>query len=312
MITKSALGIAMALAMAAPAAQASCGSAYCPVNTHWDLQSAWTSPGWRFDLRHEIVDLDQPRHGSEAVDVGEIRMHHDEVETQGRNTVMALRYSFDERWGLALSLPHVARKHEHIHHHHGQDLIEKWDLSGLGDARLLGQYRIASSPIALQFGLKLPTGKTDERNADDDLAERSLQLGTGTTDAVIGVSWRHGAPASDLSWFAQTQLQYALGSHDDFRPGNQFQVDAGLRYRVGDRFGLLLQTNYVATGRDRGNEAETDHSGSRLWSLSPGLSLQLTDMTQAYLFLQHPLVQHVNGVQLTADRSLTAGMSFRF
>ena len=40
--------------------------------------------------------------------------------------------------------------------------------------------------FGLSFGLKLPTGEFDVRNAMGALAERSLQPGTGTTDLLLG------------------------------------------------------------------------------------------------------------------------------
>jgi len=41
--------------LAAPAAFATCGAAFCTVNTNWDAHGAWAEPGWRFDLRYEHI-----------------------------------------------------------------------------------------------------------------------------------------------------------------------------------------------------------------------------------------------------------------
>ena len=51
-------------ALSAGTANASCGSAFCFVNTNWSLQGIWTEPGPHFDLRYEYIDQDQPRAGS--------------------------------------------------------------------------------------------------------------------------------------------------------------------------------------------------------------------------------------------------------
>jgi hypothetical protein len=40
--------------------------------------------------------------------------------------------------------------------------------------------------------------------------------------------------------------------------------------------------------------------------------LQLTQSLHAYGFVQLPLYQYVNGVQLTADWAVAAGLSWRF
>lgn len=141
-------GFLMGLALAPLAAQASCGAAFCPVNTHWEVQGPWQDPGLRADLRFEFLDQDQPRHGRRRVGVGEVAAHHDEVRTINRNWVLGLDYSFDSRWGVALTLPFVRRDHRHLHHH-GSDLIpESWDISALGDLRLLGAVYRGAAPAA--------------------------------------------------------------------------------------------------------------------------------------------------------------------
>ena len=49
--------------------------------------------------------------------------------------------------------------------------------------------------------------------------------------------------------------------------------------------------------------------GGRYLFLSPGLSHVFSNTLQAYVFYQQPLVRHVNGVQLTANRSIMLGIS---
>ena len=66
-------------------AAASCGSAFCSVNTTWDVHGAWTEPGTRLDFRYEYINQDQPMAGSRKVGVGEVPAHHDEVYTYNRN-----------------------------------------------------------------------------------------------------------------------------------------------------------------------------------------------------------------------------------
>ena len=67
------------------AASASCGSAFCTINTSWDAHGAWLEPGARLDLRYESIRQDQPRSGKTDVGVGQVPRHHDEVLTVNRN-----------------------------------------------------------------------------------------------------------------------------------------------------------------------------------------------------------------------------------
>jgi hypothetical protein len=132
--------LAGVLASAAGHAAASCGAAFCLVNTDWSVQGAWTEPGVRFDLRFESIDLDRPRSGRDSVSVGQIPRHHDEVLTENRNLIGTVDWSFASRWGVSLAIPYVDRHHEHIHNHRGAKLLETWDFRELGDVSVNGRY----------------------------------------------------------------------------------------------------------------------------------------------------------------------------
>jgi hypothetical protein len=161
------------------------------------------------------------------------------------------------------------------------------------------------------FGVKLPTGKHDVTNADGEQAERTLQPGTGTTDLLLGTYWHAAAPLHDWSWFAQAQVVLPMTSRADYKPGRQLHLDGGARYAASNDIGLMLQVNYNAKGRDSGGNAEPEDSGQRVVYVSPGVSWNFAPKAQAYAFVQLPIYQSVNGVQLTASWSAMAGVSWR-
>jgi hypothetical protein len=314
-----AAALAALAAMLSHPAQATCGAAFCTVNTNWSAHGAWTERGARFDLRFEYMDQDQPQAGNDKVAVGQIHKHHDEVRTLNRNWVANFDYGFDSHWGVSVALPVVSRSHMHIHNHMGQQFVESWDFTEAGDLRALGRYQFApvqqgtgSSQTGLNFGLKLPTGAFDVKNADGDLAERTLQPGSGTTDALLGAYHQRQLPLRDLSWFVQALAQVPLHARADFRPGERISLDLGLRYEATDKLGLLLQTNLLWRGRDEGARAEPEDSGGQSLWLSPGVAYAISRDWQAYAFLQQALYQHVNGVQLVAERAVVLGLSGRF
>ncbi len=310
---------ALAFGCAGQEALASCGSAFCMVNNSWNVGGAWTEPGMRFDLRYEYIDQDQPRSGSNKVGVGQIPMHHDEVRTINRNWIAAMDYTFDKDWGMSATLPLSDRDHTHIHNHRGQKLVETWDLTAVGDMRVVvrrqcqAEHRDAlrHDSYGVNFGLKLPTGDTGQRNGAGALAERTLQPGTGTTDLVIGGFFR-SAYGSGSSWFADAQVQTPFSSHDNFKPGTRTYLDFGYRYEASDKLGLMIQMNALHKARDQGSDAEPEDSGGKFLFLSPGLSYLVTKNAQLYGFVQLPLYQYVNGVQLTADWAVVMGISTRF
>jgi hypothetical protein len=312
--------LASVIAGVAAHAAASCGSAFCLVNTDWSVQGAWTEAGGRFDLRYESIDQDQPRSGRDNVSVGQIPRHHDEVETKNKNLIATLDWAFGPEWGMSVMVPYVDREHLHIHNHQGAKLPEQWDFREIGDARVTGRYEFMRSTqdperpqsAGITFGLKLPTGKHDVKNAEGDEAERTLQPGTGTTDLLVGAHWYASLPLKDFSGFAQVQGVLPLNSRDEFKPGNQLRIDGGVRYGLTNDVAAMLQVNYVAKGRDKGANAEPEDSGQRSVFASPGISWNLGKTAQVYAFAQLPLYQAVNGVQLVARYSFVAGVSSRF
>jgi hypothetical protein len=313
---------ALAAFCVAPAAHASCGSAFCVTNTNWDTHGAWSEPGLRLDLRYESIHQDRLQEGRRKVAVGEVPRDHDEIETKNQNWVAGVDYTINADWGVNVTLPLVKRHHFHVQNDPdtGEQTPETWDFTKLGDARVLARYRLGTfessdhrlGTAGLNFGVKLPTGQRDVRNADGELAERTLQPGTGTTDALLGAYFSQVLPIKDLSWFAQGLLQEPLNSKDGYRPGRRVTLDAGVRYEATERVGLLLQMNALYRGRDSGVNAEPEDSGGKSLFLSPGVSVGFTKDVRLYGFLQLPLYQYVNGVQLVANRAVIVGLSSRF
>jgi len=309
-------------ALLAPlAANASCGSAFCMVDTQWSMQGVDASAGTRLDLRYEYIKQDQPQNGRNHIGVGEIPRDHDEVSTLNRNYVGTLDHSFDANWGVNVAVPVVNRDHHHIMNNgDGTQTPEQWNFTELGDVRVLGRYQFTPTESAehtlaqwgLTFGAKLPTGSHTVTNAEGETAERTLQPGTGTTDALFGAFVRRALPLKDMSWFAQALVQFALNRRDDYKPGKRLSIDTGLRYESSERLALLLQANVLFRGRDSGEQAEPEDSGGKSVWLSPGMSFAVTKNVQAYGFVQLPLYQYVNGVQLVAERSFVFGLSTRF
>lgn len=306
--------------MGATPALASCGAAFCSLNTEWTAESAATAQGGSFDLRYEHIDQSQPRAGSKKIGVGGIPHHHDEVSTRNQNVIATYSRMFESGWGFSIAAPFTSRRHLHIHNHRGEKIEERWKFDEPGDVRATGRYQMAlagadganPSRVGLIFGLKLPTGRTRVANSAGDVAERGLQPGSGTTDAILGGYFHQDLHERGASWFAQAQYQRALNSKDQFKPGAQFSIDAGYGQSVMDKLSLHVQLNAVVKGRDRGAEAEPEDSGGRFLFVSPGVSYSVSDKTRAYAFFQQPLYQHVNGVQLTAKNAVVVGVTHRF
>ena len=298
---------------------ASCGSAFCSINTDWGAGTTGLAAGSTLDVRYENILQDQPSAGSRRVAVGEIPHHHDEVRTRNQNLVASYSRTFESGWGVSVTLPFGDRDHLHVHNHRGAQIPEQWHIREVGDIRVVGRYQrslagsdTASPTLGMFFGLKLPTGRTDAANGEGEVAERSLQPGSGSTDLIAGAIFHHQIAASGAAWFVQAQVQQPLNARDDFRPGAQAAVDVGYAHPLTDRFSGIVQFNAFFKRRDQGAQAEPEDSGGRFAFLSPGLSYKIGEALRLYGYYQHALHQDVNGVQLTARRSFVVGASTHF
>ena len=311
--------LALLMIPAAPAL-ASCGSSFCSLMTDRYAQAGSEHPGWSSDLRFEAVTQDKLRSGSHDIEASQVTGEEAiERRTRNQNLVAALSYGIDDAWSLSLRLPLVRRDHSH-------DLIdedtgglgasERWQFTRLADVQLLARRRFAATdadgPTWAAFGgLKLPTGSTQLANADGTRAERALQPGSGTTDAVLGVAARQSLGVTD-ALVAQASWSQALNTHEDFKPGRRIELSLGWSHAFSPAFGTVLQLNARQRGRDQGAQAEPANSGSTTLDLSPGLTWAVGPASTLYAYLQHPLLQKVNGIQLVPHVAFAAGWTRDF
>jgi len=303
--------------LAAPPADASCGAAFCTLNTGWQMQGPAAEPGLSLDLRYDYIAQNRLRSGRRAISPGDVPLETEETKTSNRNLMATFDYATASGGGVTVLVPYVQRRHSHVDT--ATSTSEAWEFSGLGDIQVLGRHRFASAastaaPWGVIGGLKLPSGDIDRSNGDGVRAERALQPGSGTTDAIAGVYYSdlmlHGN--RPLNRFLQARVQAPVNARAGYRPGDQFSFDAGLTWPMGLRLSGMLQLNALVKQRDRGPEAEPEESGGSFLWLSPGLSYGPNRRMRVYGFVQLPLYQRVNGVQLTAGWTASVGAGWRF
>jgi hypothetical protein len=321
------LHLGLAGLFACSTAQASCGSAFCSINTNWDEHSLGHQ-GWSADLHFGYSHADTLMSGSKKISAdtsatGEV----ENLGTYNRIISASADYTYDEHWGVKLIVPFINRFHAHnIGPYTGSTPAdyESFHTSALGDVKLIGRYRwsldeASGTGWGVKFGAKLDTGnKGDTIDQTGDVPEEvTLQTGNGSTDLIAGLFWHSAHPGSALSWFAQGSLQCSVKADQNFRPGNQANIDGGMRYALNHDTSALVQLNAQwnhADSRDGAALTETlqDSSGGERLFLTPGMSHVVMHNTQVYGLLQMPLYQHVNGEQLTASSAITMGVSHRF
>lgn len=310
--------ITLATAAALPGLAMACSSCGCTLNSDWASQGFKTSSGLSFDLRHDYFNQNDLRTGTGRFDRGSVNFPTDDEiqqKTINRNTTLTVDYGFNANWGVSVQLPYLQRYHTTIVG--GDTDISTSRSSSLGDVRVLGRFQgfSAEHDWGVQFGLKLPTGKTNynfkEGPQAGEALDRGLQPGTGSTDLLLGV-YKFGPINQSFDYFAQALLQVPRSFKDEFKPGVGANLTAGIRYVTGGSVVPQLQINARTERKESGANADIPNSGATLVYLSPGATVTLTDKIKAYGFFQVPIYQRVTGLQIEPKYSVSVGLHYAY
>ena len=285
----------------------------------WQTQGINAQPGYAIDLSYDYIDQNQMRLGGRKASSTDIvdfnaATGNPEAEVFTRNQILNLVFDYSAvEWGVNLQIPYLDRNHATNQNGYGIPPLNSSHSGTLGDVRVLGRYSGFSSDQSsgLLLGIKLPTGPTDINFADGTQLDPSLQPGTDSTDLIAG-GFQTGL-IGQIGWFTQATLQHAVTSHGDYRPGDSITLNGGIRQaRFGQRLTPMLQLNLVHRDRDSGANALPEYSGGNLVYLTPGFSVRLGGATSAYGFVQLPVYQYVNGLQLAPTSTVTVGIHHSF
>ena len=292
-----------------------CSSCGCTLNSDWSAQGLSVGEGTRFDIRYDFFKQSDYRHGSDSVSRREVNERGEEVQdkTINRNLLIGIDQSLNHAWAINLQLPVYNRSHTTYEDYDARELMSS-SSKGIGDLRVTARYQGLQDDhtLGLVFGLKLPTGETNDKfKNSDEKVDRGLQLGTGTTDLILGVH-KFGSLNRDFDYFVHATVQVPLNSHDQFKPSSGLNTSVGLRYMGFENIIPQLQLNSRIETRESGAQSDRNNSGANLLYLSPGLTVPVSKSMQAYGFFQVPLYQRVNGYQIEPDIFLSLGMRYHF
>ena len=167
----------------------------------------------------------------------------------------------------------------------------------------------------LQLGLKFATGATNVNFSGGPQAggglDAGLQPGTGSTDLLLG-TYRFGTLSGRIDHFSHASVQVPLNSKNGFKPGVGLNLSTGLRYASDGPVVPQVQLNARIEDRESGENADIANSGATLVYLSPGATWALGDKLSGYGFVQVPIYQRVNGLQLEPKVSVSVGLRYGF
>ena len=168
---------------------------------------------------------------------------------------------------------------------------------------------------AALFGrLKLPTGDDDAMGPGGQPLPKSLQLGTGSVDASVGLILTHSVGALGLSGDVIYDVNTAS---EGFAVGDVLHYDMALGYRILPRIyrtypakqiNLYLEANGTWSRRNTLQGTPLADSGGPLLLLSPGVQFIPLANFLVEATYQVPVWQGLNGAQLGFDPTFKIGL----
>ena len=255
-------------------------------------------------LNYDYQDQNQNWSGTSSAPAA----NNDDKKIETHFVTAGLQYMFNRSWGAQIEIPVVSRTFDSAVN------AGPVNWTGLGDIRLQAIYTGFADDLSsgLNLGIKLPTGSCTH---DPDEIDRDTQIGSGSTDILLGGFHRDRFGTTRWNWFAQAQLDVPTLKQGDYRPGLEADAAAGIYYD-----GLLLgraQISPVAQiigswrGRDNGTAAAPDDSGYQRVLLTPGIEVHLHPV-KIYADVELPVYQNVNGNQLVAPALFKLSISYMF
>ena len=236
--------------------------------------------------------------------------NNDDRKIETHFVTLGLQYLFNRSWGAQVELPFANRTFDSA----GNAASLNW--TGLGDLRLKAVYTGFSADLSsgLSLGVKLPTGSQDHTDPLGDI-DRDTQIGSGSTDVLLGGFHRARFGSTHWNWFGQAELDVPFLKQGDYRPGLEVNAAAGIYYdglalgRV--KISPVAQVIGSWRGRDHGAAAAPEDSGYQRVLLSPGVEFNLHPL-KVYADVEIPVYQNVTGNQLVAPALFKLSVSYMF
>ena len=195
---------------------------------------------------------------------------------------------------------------------------------GLGDALFLAKWRVyrrdrgrGTLRLAVEGGVKAPTGATDLRDRLGRRLPRPLQRGSGSWDPTVDVSATYVPSAGLARWVFAGDVGYtATTKADNFEFGDQLSVDGMVKYRIHpvrypgrDTF-LLVELNGRWRDRSTANDILNPDSGGHVVYLSPGIQFLVRQNIILEGGVQLPIRRIFHGAQLEPDFNVLVGLRY--
>lgn len=267
-------------------------------------------------------------------------INHDGEKETHFTTQLTMFYNFSDKFTILGILPiprrSISLSSQETHTHegddeeeHGRGPIHKHSASGsafnLGDLNILGRYtflRLSTfkhvTMVTLEAGIKIPTGKTNARDAAGHFLDAHIQPGTGSWNYLVGLSLNHVNKYFGLT----SNVLYSINTTGeagkvDYRYGNWLNADITVKHeilssemKIRNLF-LTLGINGEIRGQEEINGLIIKNTGGEVLYLAPGIQLMFSPAITIEASIQYPFYHNLNGkAQLGEDIKTFFGVNY--
>lgn len=243
------------------------------------------------------------------------------------STSLSIAYGISDDFTLSVRMPYIERQNireseiednEPEAHLHG-------DSSSLGDLLMMGQYRLLetnNTDLALQLGVKTPSGKTDEADKNGERFETEFQPGSGSWDFLAGVAIT--TVMDRIGYHANLLLNKTTEGAQKTKIGDVLTYNLAVTYRLNKAhkhlnnlspphidvgWDAVLELNGQTRRRNKVFGLEKENSGGTTLFLSPGLRFTAGSVG-GFISVGVPVIENTYGNQADIDVRFMAGISF--
>lgn len=235
------------------------------------------------------------------------------------HTVLGVGYGLTDDLTLGFKIPYV--RLDNIREAHADEPGEihpHGDAKGMGDISLFGQYRFLNLKAdkiesALIFGLKMPTGKTTDKDIGGERFETEFQPGSGAWSPIAGIAFTKRFDRLSID----TNIMYTLATEgaQDTDLGDLFNYNAAVSYRAFLNKELTWDVIIEANGEWKDKQeiggVRDENSGENAIFLTPGTRVSWKQWS-AYVSVGFPVVQDLNGIQNKIGTKTMVGITVGF
>lgn len=293
------------------------------------MRHAMRAGDWMFEYRYAREVMNGLLRGSKKVSTQDL-FNDPAYQNAGKSDTMAspamtmdmnmlmVMYTMSDRWTwTAMINPYMSNSMDmemagampsaDAHDHSNMPMMSS---KGLGDTELGFIYRLTSAEPddtwQISAGLSLPTGSVDVKGSDGLRLPYSMQLGSGTVDVKLALSYEHqwgqwafGGKAADTARMGHNKHGWNAGDRQEVSTWGNYRFSFGTTVQTKLAFLYQEQIN----GSDSGMGDTTTYAGIRPDSYG-GVRLDLIGTVSQELGpvtisgdLGMPIHQNANGVQ---------------